>query len=133
MQTESSRRESFAEVTDPANGLWASQADSGWRCKFVWGHRRWRQMNEEIEKSENRRSVYFIFSCRWSWAFNHTLSQGQGNPLATSPACQRTTHKNTFRCKRHGCVGQAVGRSTSLVCAQYVTLEIPLVCPLCRA
>lgn len=83
----------------PLNGLWASEADARWRCKFVWGHQRWRQMNEEIEKSENRRSVYFIFSCRWSWAFNHTLSQGQGNPLATSPACLRTTHKNTFRCK----------------------------------
>lgn len=100
----------------PLNGLWASEADARWRCKFVWGHQRWRQMNEEIEKSENHRSVYFIFSCRWSWAFNHTLSQGQGNPLATSPACLRTTHKNTFRCKRHGWVAQPVGRSTSGLC-----------------
>lgn len=78
-------------------------------------------MNEEIEKMENHRLLYFIFSCHWSWAFNRTLSQGQGNPLATSPACQRATHKHTF-----SWVAQPAAQSTSLVCAEYVTLEIPL-------
>lgn len=78
-------------------------------------------MNEEIEKMENHGLLYFIFSCHWSWAFNRTLSQGQGNPLPITPACQRATHKHTF-----SWVAQPAARSTSLVWAEYVTLDIPL-------
>lgn len=89
-------RESLAEVMDPANGLWASEADSRWRCKFVWdanGGGRWM-------KKLKRWKIIACFTLHFpvtgqGRSITHWAG-GRGTPLATSPACQRATHKHTF-------------------------------------